>query len=191
MGTRGRKPLSAESAEERKKKVLDTFLKTLMSKGLYETSVRDLSGSIDLQSGGLYYYFGNKDAAVTACAEEAVLRLENELIVKALKDIDDIELLFANLRKRASKMSSMTRFLAEVSTTPRYAAGVRPYLNRFNNRLSYYNQVFSEKIGCTQEQLAPAFYMAVAAFSNFMIFGADGFDEQLKLIIQTITALKK
>ncbi len=192
MGTRGRKPLSGESSEERKKKVLDTFLKTLMANGLYETSVRDLSGSIDLQSGGLYYYYENKDDAVVACAEEAALRLENELIIKSLKDTDDMELLMKNLRRRASRMAPMTRFLVEVSTTPRYAARIRPVLDRFSERYKYYNQVFADKLGCSAEELAPYFYMSITAVTNYMIFGvAEYIQPQIELIVSEVNKLKK
>ena len=192
MATRGRKPLSGETAEERKKKVLDTFLKTLMTNGLCETSVRDLSGSIDLQSGGLYYYYENKDEAVVACAEEAALRLENELIVKSLKDIDDIELLMKNLRKRASKMAPMTRFLVEVSTTPRYAKRIRPVLDRFSERYKYYNQIFADKLECSKEELEPYFYMAITAVSSYMIFGVlEYIQPQIDLIVSFVNGLKK
>lgn len=57
---------------ERRKEILNTCLDTFISKGLSETTVRDLSTALKLQSGGIYYWFKDKDEAVVACAEEAI-----------------------------------------------------------------------------------------------------------------------
>ena len=42
---------------EKKKEVVSKCLETFIRQGLSETSVRDLSGCLNLQSGGIYYYF--------------------------------------------------------------------------------------------------------------------------------------
>lgn len=62
---------------DRRKEILNVCLDTFINKGLSETTVRDLSTALKLQSGGIYYWFKDKDEAVVACAEEAALRLEN------------------------------------------------------------------------------------------------------------------
>ena len=81
----------------RRKEVGNVCLSTFVSKGLAETSSRDLSKALELQSGGLYYYFGSKDDAVLACAEEAAVRLEDRLITPVFKDINDPESLYGAL----------------------------------------------------------------------------------------------
>ena len=40
---------------EKKKEVVSKCLETFIRQGLSETSVRDLSGCLNLQSGGIYY----------------------------------------------------------------------------------------------------------------------------------------
>ena len=65
---------------QRKREILDVCLATFIRRGLYETSVRDLSRALALQSGGIYYWFKDKDDVVVTCAEEAALRLEEHLI---------------------------------------------------------------------------------------------------------------
>ena len=42
---------------QRKREILDVCLATFIRRGLYETSVRDLSRALALQSGGIYYWF--------------------------------------------------------------------------------------------------------------------------------------
>lgn len=65
---------------QRKREILDVCLATFIRRGLYETSVRDLSRALALQSGGIYYWFKDKDDVVVTCAEEAALRLKEHLI---------------------------------------------------------------------------------------------------------------
>lgn len=77
-------------------------------------SERDLSKALKLQNAGLYYYFQSKDDAVIACAEEASFLLEDGLIVPALSDIYDPEILVKNLFTRADSLALMMRFLAQV-----------------------------------------------------------------------------
>lgn len=174
----------------RQKEVLNTFLKTLMEKGLYETSVRDLSGSINLQSGGLYYYYDNKDEAVIACAEEAISRLEGTLLEAAVDDLSDIDKLFDNVKTKAEKMAPTMRFLVQVTTTPRYAERIQPALNRLARRYVYYNAMYAEKFGCTKEELAPYFYMCITSITNYMTFGSWAFAEpQVMLVKEAMKAL--
>ena len=95
---------------ERRKEILNTCLDTFISKGLSETTVRDLSTALKLQSGGIYYWFKDKDEAVVACAEEAALRLENSLIFPALDDIRNPDRLMKQLKIRADKMRPTMKF---------------------------------------------------------------------------------
>ena len=61
---------------DRRKEVVNICLDLFVEKGLYKTSTRDLSKALQLQSGGLYYYFQTKDDVVVACVEAAILPLE-------------------------------------------------------------------------------------------------------------------
>lgn len=49
---------------DRRKEILNVCLDTFINKGLSETTVRDLSTALKLQSGGIYYWFKDKDEAV-------------------------------------------------------------------------------------------------------------------------------
>lgn len=83
---------------QRKREILDVCLATFIRRGLYETSVRDLSRALALQSGGIYYWFKDKDDVVVTCAEEAALRLEEHLIAPALQDIREPDRMMERLR---------------------------------------------------------------------------------------------
>ena len=83
---------------QRKREILDVCLATFIRRGLYETSVRDLSRALALQSGGIYYWFKDKDDVVVTCAEEAALRLEEHLIAPTLQDIREPDRMMERLR---------------------------------------------------------------------------------------------
>lgn len=99
---------------DRRKEILNVCLDTFINKGLSETTVRDLSTALKLQSGGIYYWFKDKDEAVVACAEEAALRLEDFLIFPALKDIKDPDKMMKRLKIRADEMQPTMKFFASV-----------------------------------------------------------------------------
>lgn len=108
---------------QRKREILDVCLATFIRRGLYETSVRDLSRALALQSGGIYYWFKDKDDVVVTCAEEAALRLEEHLIAPALQDIREPDRMMERLRLRADELRPMMKFFASVCACSRYENG--------------------------------------------------------------------
>lgn len=156
---------------ERRKEILNTCLDTFISKGLSETTVRDLSTALKLQSGGIYYWFKDKDEAVVACAEEAVLRLENSLIFPALDDIRDPDRLMKQLKIRADKMRPTMKFFASVCALAKYEERMQPVLDRLAERYERYAQRFSEELRCDFNEVAPYVYFAITTITDYMIFG--------------------
>ena len=110
---------------QRKREILDVCLATFIRRGLYETSVRDLSRALALQSGGIYYWFKDKDDVVVTCAEEAALRLEEHLIAPALQDIREPDRMMERLRLRADELRPMMKFFASVCACSRYEERLR------------------------------------------------------------------
>ena len=51
---------------ERKEAAVNACLNEFVKNGLYNITLRDLSKAMNLQSGGLYYYFSSKDEAVVS-----------------------------------------------------------------------------------------------------------------------------
>lgn len=161
--------------EERRKSVVAACLDTFVNKGLFDTTSRDLSSALQLQSGGLYYYFKSKDDVVIACAEEAALRLENELILPALKQLDDLDGMMKSLRQRADAMAPTMRFLTHVATSEKYKDKMRPVLDALSERYKKYAVRFAEHIGCDAELVEPYVYMCITAVANYMIFTEDSY----------------
>lgn len=176
---------------DRRKEVIDICLDAFVSQGLAETTSRDLSSALKLQSGGLYYYFKSKDDAVVACAEEAAVRLEDILILPALKDVDDPDIMIESLRKRADEMAPTMKFLAQVCSTPKYNDSMKPALSRLCKRYVRYAEKFADKLHCDVDEISPYVYLCITAVSNYMIFGEqDYISPQMRLIKNEIIKLK-
>ena len=148
----------------KKKEVVSACLKMFVSKVLFETTSRDLSKALQLQSGGLYYYFKSKDEVVVACAEEAAQRLESNLILPALKELNNPDEMMQTLRKRADAMAPMMQFLTQVATADKYKEQYRAYAKKF-----------AEHFNCEVDEIEPYVYICITAVANYMIFGEDSY----------------
>lgn len=156
---------------QRKREILDVCLATFIRRGLYETSVRDLSRALALQSGGIYYWFKDKDDVVVTCAEEAALRLEEHLIAPALQDIREPDRMMERLRLRSDELRPMMKFFASVCACSRYEERLRPVLGRLAERYEKYAARFASELHCELQEIAPYVYFAITTVTDYMIFG--------------------
>ncbi len=156
---------------ERKEKAISACLNQFVEKGLYETTSRDLSSALKLQSGGMYSYFANKDEAVIVCAEEAAFLLEKYLVEQALTDIGDPDRMLKELLDRAEKLSPMMRFFSQVCSVSKYREGIMPALTRLSEKYKQHALQLAGLLGCSAEDIEPYFYIFVTSVSNYMIFG--------------------
>lgn len=163
--------LNKNDSGEKRERAISACLNQFCQKGLYETTSRDLSRALKLQSGGMYTYFSNKDEAVLVCAEEAAFLLEKYLVKQAMKDIHNPDKMFSELMDRADKLSHMTRFLAQVCSVPKYREGMAPVMQRLGERYEKYALQLAEVLGSPLAEIKPYFYICVVAVSNYMIFG--------------------
>lgn len=175
---------------ERKKEVINVCLDHFIEKGLSETSTRSLSSALQLQNAGLYYYFESKDEAVILCAEEAAIRLENELISSAIRDIKEPDVMMRRLQVKADEMAPTMRFLVSVCVSERYKESMKPVLDRLAERYDMYADKIAISLNCEKEEIEPYVYMAITAVANYMIFAEDALVKpQMKIVKSEIRKL--
>ena len=178
--------------EDRKRIIVNACLTQFLANGLYKTTTRELSKSINLQSGGIYYYFKNKNDVVVACAEEASLRLENGLILPALRDIGDPQELVDNLFKRCSELAPTMKFLSQVCSVSEYREAMASSLYRLSRRYKLYAEMFANSLECTVEEVEPYVYMCITSMTSFMIFGEDIYiTPQMELVKSVLTGFQQ
>lgn len=171
---------------DRKKEVINVCLDHFIEKGLYETSTRSLSSALQLQNAGLYYYFESKDEAVILCAEEAAIRLENELIPSAINEIKNPDAMMMHLQDEADRMAPTMRFLVSVCVSIRYKDSMKPVLDRLAQRYSMYVDKAAQALNCDRNDIEPYVYMAITAVANYMIFAEDALVKPQLTIVKEI-----
>ncbi len=171
----------------RKQEVLNVCLETFMKNGFAHTSTRDLSAALELNNGGVFYYFKTKDEIILACAEEAALRIENDLIGVALKDIENPEKLVRDLKERSDAMRPLMKFFVSVCSSSKYEEALQPTLDRLTLRYNHYAQKFAEVLCCKTEEVAPYVYIGINAMLSYMLFGQKRFTApQLDLVYNAL-----
>ncbi len=174
---------------ERKQEIIDGCLSTFMKKGLVHTTSKNLCDGVNLNSGGVFYYFKTRDEIVLACAEEAKRRIETDLFGIALDDLDKPEMLAHDLHERAVVMRPLMKFFVSVCASPRYEDAVNPMLDKLGLRYKYYVDQFATKLDCTPEEVAPYVYIVINTMLSYMLFGKENFvAPQLELIYDKLVA---
>ena len=168
---------------DRKKEIINNCLELFVKKGLTQTTTRDLSKAMKLKSGGMYYYFSSKDELIIACAEEAVIRVENSLFDPALKELSQPGQMMEHLNINALAVAPTMKFFVSVCTDKRYAEGIKPVLERVGNRYTQYADRVAKVLNTDAKEIAPFVYMMITAISNYMVFGEVSFvSPQLKAV---------
>lgn len=152
----------------RKKEILDVCLEVFMTKGLSETSTRDIAKALNIQNAGLYYYFKTKSDAVVACFEEALSRIEINLVLPAVVDIGAPDRMLDNLLSAASGMKGLVRFIYEAYSSFTYRESLIPALTRLNNRMSGYLEMISTKLRVDSERIKPYYDMMTCAVIDYL-----------------------
>ncbi len=172
---------------DRKKEVIDVCLNTFIAKGLSHTSTKDLCDALGLNSGGVFWYFKTKEDIVIACAEEATVRIENELFGTALADIGDPDKLVKDLDSKAASMRPLMQFFISVCVSRRYGDKLKEVKLRQGDRYRFYIGAIAHKLGCKYEEAAPLFYMVANTMFSYMIFDPDNFSApQLRIVYDAL-----
>lgn len=154
----------------KKKDIVGLCLETFVSKGLFETSTRELSSALQLQNAGLYYYFKSKDEAVIACVEEAISILELSLILPSILALSRSDCSIESIIATADQMSPLTRFVVQAVSSPTYRELLKPVVNSMTNRFHSYSKRFEKDIGCVFDEIEPLIFIFITAIINYTVF---------------------
>ncbi len=175
------------SVTSKKQKVIDSCLKTFVEKGLNRTTSKDLTDALNMNTGAVFYYFKTKDDIVIACAEEATVRIENELFGTALADIENPDKLVKDLDEKAITMRPLMQFFISVCVSQKYSSKLKDVRYRQGDRYRFYIGKIAEKLGCNYNDVAPLVYIVSNTMFSYMIFDPDNFSApQLKTVYDAL-----
>lgn len=175
---------------ERKKEIIDVCLSIFIKKGLTHTRTRDLCDALNMNSGGVFYYFKTKDEIILACTEEAAKRMERDLLDAALGSIEDPKKMIEKLWERSTALQPLMKFFVSVCACTKYEHAIQPILDQLTRRYHQYAQKFAEVFCCECEEIEPYVYITINTMFNYMMFGQKSYTEsQLNLIYKVEMAL--
>lgn len=173
--------------KEKKEYILKKSLECFIKNGVIKTSISVLEAELCIPRALIYYYFNSKDDLVTACAEEAAKRLEDELMDIAVRYITRPDSMLENIKRAAQKKAPMMRFLATIAASSYYGEMIKPALKELAVRYNAYSDDIAQKLGCDADEIRPTVYMAILATTNYMIFGEESlFIPQMQTVIKEL-----
>lgn len=164
--------------------VINVCLEQFVDKGLYGTTSRDLSKALNLQSAGMYSYFENKDGAIVACAEQAAIKLEQQMFNVAFECLKTPGRDFAPVKALAKELSPMMRFFTQVCSTDKYEEQMRPILNKLSHRYESYVDGVAEITSLPIEKAQLLVFIGVTAIANYMVYQEDAYIDPLLSMIE-------
>lgn len=176
---------------EKQNAAINSCLEQFVSKGLYETTSRDLSKALNLQSAGMYSYFESKDDAIVACAGQAVHILEEKLFNIALSCLKKEKLCLDKLKTAAKQSSPMMRFFTQVCSTDKYEEQMRPLLKKLRQNREGYIEKLSKLVFCDIEDVRPLVYIGITAIINYMVYQEETYITPILSFIESNISSKK
>lgn len=176
--------MSNSEINTKRNAIINACLEQFVDKGLYATTSRDLSKALNLQSAGMYSYFENKDAAVIACAEQAALKLEQQLFAVTFNCLEKENVSLAPVKKLATQLSPMMRFFTQVCSTDKYEERMRPILKRLSQRYKTYVVRIAQITAQDVATVSPLVYIGITAVVNFMVYQEDNYIDPLLALIE-------
>ncbi len=171
----------------RKQEIINVCLEAFMKNGLVHTSTRDLSAALNMNNGAVFYYFKTKDDIVIACAEEAAIRIERDLIGVALKDIENPKKMMDDLRDRSDAMRPLMQFFVSVCACSRYTEALQHTFDNLTKRYNHYADKFAEVLQCDTQEVSPYVYIGINTMLSYMLFGQERFSApQLRLVYHAL-----
>lgn len=175
-----------------RKEVVKKCLNCFVQNGLTQTTTKELSSALNLQNGGVYYYFDTKTEIVISCAEEAVREIENKISDLAFENIEDIENMVKILEELSEELSPIMRFLVSVCVSNEYSNLVKPTLVNLADRYIIYSEKVAKALKCDLDEVKPFVYMAILALNNYMIFSEKAlFEPQIALVKKALLNINK
>ena len=176
---------------KRKEEIINICLDCFIENGI-NASTRTLSSAINMQSGGVYYYFKSKTELIVACAEEAIRRIEDRAFGFVLKNISDVEKMLDSLGDIANELSPTMRFLVSVCVSEEYGNLIKPELSSLAKRYVNYTKNVAELLGASEEEVRPYVHLCILALNNYMIFSERAlFDPQIEAAKSAFLNIKK
>lgn len=87
------------------------------------------------------------------------------------ENLDNLDELTLNLKRKCDENAVTMKFLAQVFTVEKYSEQLKSVLSNMAKRYKKYAEIFAEKLCVNANEIEPYIYMCITAATDYMIFG--------------------
>lgn len=188
MGRNGKKPVTKEEIYNRKCEIMEQCYECYAEKGFHGTGIKALAENCGCTSANLYVYFENIDDLIIQSTEYCMSKVENDFMMKAPKNADDLENFIDKVPYwTAKKHGKKYRLMYQIYTHPKYRESGKKFFEGVNERYSEYAKTVAKKIGLPDDVVRPMIFTFVRACVHYALYEDEFYlQEQLKLLKQGI-----
>lgn len=173
--------------EERKQNMLAVIFKVYVSRGLENTSMRNVAGELRINISSLYDYFKSKEEMVIECAKFYMEQLKDKFSEEFAYIAPDLKTEVKNVFNILVNEKRNLRFIYQVISSPMYGERGRAELERIYLEYMKYSDRLAAAYGIDPERFEEAFLLFIATVHDFCLWDNEDFvNKKLKCIYYLI-----
>lgn len=155
----------------RKQELMQKCFDCLADNGLGSVGVRGLAKHCGCNVSVFYNYFKDLDDLIVQSTEYCMSRVEDDFMVIAPTDPDDIERFIDEIPYwTAAKHGKKYRLMYQVYTHPRYRDRARGFFAGVDLRYTEYAKLLEGKLGIPYRKLTPLIFILIRACVHYALF---------------------
>lgn len=162
------KEMKYKTADENE--LLNKIFEFLVSSGLENISVRELSKKTGIAQGSLYYRFPDKASIICEATKHGLKKVTDEIFGYVFSSINDLPSFFENCLDKIGKYRRELRFIYQMASSPIYGEKIRKDGKYFKKMYDKYAERLAEILNCDLEKLKPIVYLFVSAICDYAIW---------------------
>ena len=155
---------------DRKKEIVKTTWKYLLTTGLAHASIGELCRETKLAQSSLYYWFENKDDIWISAGKYGLSKVVDALFVFTLNHTDDVRKYFDTLLDEVGKYKYELRLAIQITTSPVFGERMRDKSKDFRLLYEKYAEKIMDIFGCTHHQAEVFIYTIIASVIDYAIW---------------------
>ena len=154
----------------RKKEIIKTTWKYLLTHGLGYSSIGDLCRETGVAQSSLYHYFENKDDIWISAGKYGLSMVVDALFEFTFNHTNDVKSFFEELLNEVEKYKYELRLGVQITTSPIFGEQMREKANDFRLLYERYAGKLMGMFGCTYLQAETFIYSIIAYVIDYAIW---------------------
>lgn len=177
-----------ENHNAKKTEMMTKAFECFSENGVQGTGIRALGKYCGFNHSMIYTYFKNLDELIIQSIEHGMIKVEEDVLTKAPKSVEDIERFIDEIPYwTAKKHGKKYRLMYQVYTQPKYREYGKKFFDGINQRYTEYAERSAENLGISVDILRPMIFVFIRACVHYALYEDEFYlNEQLKYLKMSI-----